>query len=52
MSLANRKIQNNGKGNSYFWKPFDDNELNNGWENKLRNVFMYLKNNYILASIH
>jgi hypothetical protein len=27
VNLTNRNIQNNGKGNSYFWKPFDENEL-------------------------
>ncbi len=52
MGPANRKIQNNGKVNWYFRKPFDENELNNGWENKLRKFCMCLKNNYILASIH
>ncbi len=35
-----------------FLEPFDDNQFNNEWENKLSNFLMYLKNNYIFASIH
>jgi len=50
--LTDRNIQNNGKGKWCFLKPFDDNQFNNEWENKLSNFLMYWKNNYIFASIH
>jgi len=35
-----------------FGNLFDDNQFNNGWENKFRIFFIYLKNKYIFASIH